>query len=278
MKQIIKSTILLGTLTGLFLLIGYMIGGRQGMYVALGFSALTNIGAYWFSDKLVLSMQGAKPADPELHKNLIATVQELATADGLPMPKVYVVDTPIPNAFATGRSPSHAAVAATTGILQLLDHSELRGVLAHELGHVKNRDILISSIAATAAGAISVLAQMAFFMGGGDREDRGGNPLALLAMLILAPLAATLIQLAISRSREYLADEYGARIIGDGDPLARALTKLRDYKDTHKLVPSPQQEASAHLMFANLFSSKGLASLFSTHPDMNERIARLNKL
>lgn len=282
MKQIIKSTLLLGALTSLFLFVGYMIGGRQGMYIALGFSALTNIGAYWFSDKLVLSMQGAKRADPTLHKDLIATVQELASVDGLPMPAVYVVDSPVPNAFATGRSPSHAAVAATTGILTLLDHSELRGVLAHELGHVKNRDILVSSIAATAAGAISVIAQMAYFggsmMGGGNREDRGSNPIGLLATLILAPLAATLIQLAISRSREYLADEYGARVMGDGDPLARALTKLRDFKSQHKIPASPKEEATAHLMFANMFNSGALAGLFSTHPDMNDRIARLNKL
>jgi heat shock protein HtpX len=279
MKQIIKSTLLLGALTSLFLFIGYMVGGRQGMYIALGFSALTNIGAYWFSDKLVLSMQGAKRADPSLHKDLIATVQELASVDGLPMPAVYVVDSPVPNAFATGRSPKHAAVAATTGILALLDHSELRGVLAHELGHVKNRDILVSSIAATAAGAISMIAQMAFFMGGSsDREDRGSNPLALIAMLLLAPLAATLIQLAISRSREYLADEYGARVIGDGDPLARALAKLRDFKSQHKISASPQQEATAHLMFANMFNGGALAGLFSTHPDMNDRIERLNKL
>lgn len=281
MKQIVKSTLLLGALTSLFLFIGYMIGGQQGMYIALGFSALTNIGAYWFSDKLVLGMQGAKPADPHEHKRIIAIVQELALAESMPMPKVYVVNNPIPNAFATGRSPAHAAVAVHTGILNLLTDAELRGVLAHELGHVKNRDILVSSIAATAAGAISVLAQMAYFggamFGGGDDEDRGMNPIGLIAMLILAPLAASLIQLAISRSREYLADEFGARVSGNGEPLASALEKMRDFKGNYKIAASPRDEATAHLMFVNMFNAGAFAGLFSTHPNIDDRIARLRK-
>ena len=275
MKQAFKSTSLLGLLTGIFLVVGYSIGGQKGMFVALGFSVLTNIGSYWFSDSIVLKMQGAKAVGRSEAPELYAIVEELSTKDGIPMPKVYVVDSPIPNAFATGRSPSHAAVAANTGILNLLTKDELRGVLAHELGHVKNRDILVSGIAATAAGAISVLAQMAYY--GGDSREKG-NPVGSLAMLLLAPLAATLIQLSISRSREYLADEHGARLVGDGEPLARALAKLRDLKAGHNIPASPADQATAHMMFVNMFNTGLLSSLFSTHPNIDDRIARLNKL
>lgn len=281
MKQILKSTLLLGLLTGIFLVVGYSIGGQKGMLIALGLSALTNIGSYWFSDSIVLKMQGAKAVDKSQAPELYAIIEELSTKDGIPMPKVYIVDSPIPNAFATGRSPSHAAVAANTGILSLLTKDELRGVLAHELGHVKNRDILVSGIAATAAGAISVLAQMAYYGGaifsGGDAREKG-NPIGSLAMLILAPLAATLIQLSISRSREYLADEHGAQLVGDGDPLARALTKLRDFKAGHNIPASPADQATAHMMFVNMFNGGAISSLFSTHPNIDDRIARLNKL
>lgn len=281
MKQVFKTTLLLAGLTGLFLVVGYALGGQRGMYAALVFSALTNFASYWFSDKIVLKMQRATEVGAGEHPELYGAVQELSTAAGIPMPRVYIVDNPVPNAFATGRSPRHAAVAATTGILGLLTPSELRGVLAHELGHVKNRDILISSVAATAAGAISMLAQMAYFTGGmfgGSDEEGSSNPLGGLAMLIVAPIAASLIQLAVSRSREYHADEFGAHIVGDGDPLANALTKLRDFKESYRIPASPNDEATAHLMFANMFNAGGLVSLFSTHPDINDRIARLGKL
>ena len=283
MKQILKTTILLGFLTGLFLTIGYAIGGQKGLYYALGLSALTNFASYWFSDKMVLKMQGAKQVDRADAPDLYAVVEELSSKDNLPMPKVYVMDSPVPNAFATGRNMNHAAVAATSTILRMLTKDELRGVIAHELSHVKNRDILISTIAATTAGAISVLAQMAYYtgalFGSRDGNNRGSNPIGTLAMLIIAPLAATLIQLSISRSREYLADESGAHLIGGGEPLARALIKLRDFKEGNVVQPGAFDQATAHLMLVNMFTGGNfLSSLFSTHPDINTRIARLNKL
>jgi heat shock protein HtpX len=279
MKQIFKTTILLGLLTGLFMAVGYFIGGQQGMLIALGFAAITNIGMYWFSDSIVLKMQGAKPLEDGQYPQVARIVQELATNDGLPMPKLYYIDTPIPNAFATGRSPSHAAVAVTMGIVGILTDAELKAVLAHELGHVKNRDMLVSTIAATVAGAISYLAQMAFFMGGSRDDDGNSNPLAALAMLILAPLAAVLIQMAVSRSREFLADEHSANVLHGGQDLANALRKLETFKQSvPPIQPSPSEQASAHLMFTNMFSANGLASLFSTHPSTEARIARLEKV
>lgn len=279
MKQIFKTTVLLGLLTGLFMAVGYFIGGQQGMLVALGFAAVTNVGMYWFSDSIVLKMQGAKPIEDGQYPQVSRIVQELATNDGLPMPKLYYVDTPIPNAFATGRSPSHAVVAVTTGIVGILSDAELKAVLAHELGHVKNRDMLVSTVAATVAGAISYLAQMAFFMGGSRDEDGNSNPLAALAMLILAPLAAVLIQMAVSRSREFLADEHSAHVLNGGGDLASALSKLEHFKQSvPPIEPTPAEQASAHLMFANMFSTAGLASLFSTHPSTEARIARLKKI
>jgi heat shock protein HtpX len=279
MKQIFKTTFLLALLTGLFMAVGYFIGGQQGMLIALGFAAVTNIGMYWFSDSIVLKMQSAKPIEEGQYPQVVRIVQDLATRDGLPMPKLYYVDTPIPNAFATGRSPSHAAVAVTMGIVGILTDAELKAVLAHELGHVKNRDMLVSTIAATVAGAISYLAQMAFFMGGSRDEEGNSNPLAALAMLILAPLAAVLIQMAVSRSREFLADEHSANVLNGGSDLASALMKLENFK--HSVPPieaSPAEQASAHLMFANMFSANGLASLFSTHPSTEARIARLKNI
>lgn len=278
MKQVFKTTLLLGLLTGLFMAIGYFVGGQKGMLFALGIAAVTNLGMYWFSDSIVLKMQGAKPLESGQYPQVTRIVQELATNDGLPMPKLYYVDTPIPNAFATGRSPSHAAVAVTTGIVGLLTDNELKAVLAHELGHVKNRDMLVSTIAATVAGAISYLAQMFYFMGGSsDDEDR--NPLVGLALIILAPLAAGLIQMAVSRSREFLADEHSAHVLHGGNDLANALRKLEGFKQAvPPIQPSPAEQASAHLMFANMFSTAGLASLFSTHPSTEARIARLQEI
>ena len=280
MKQIFKTTILLGILTGLFMGIGYWLGGSGGALIALGIAAVMNFGMYWFSSSLVLKMQKAKPLDESNNPEIVSIVRELAAADNLPMPKLYYVETPIPNAFATGRSPKHAVVAVTTGITQILNRDELKAVLAHELGHVKNRDMLVSAIAATVAGAITFLAEMAFWTGaifGSDEE--GGNIFGTLAMIILAPLAATIIQLAISRSREFLADQHGARLVGSGKDLASALHKLENFKEAAgPIKPSPIQEASAHLMFANMFSKAGLAGLFSTHPSTKARVERLNRL
>jgi heat shock protein HtpX len=283
MKQLLTTTALLGLLTGLFLAVGYMVGGQSGALIALLLAAVTNFGMYWFSGTLVLKMQKAIPLseypDQHVQATITRAVRELTAADNLPMPKLYVVDTPLPNAFATGRGPKHAAVAATTGILDILTDDELKAVIGHELGHVKNRDMLVSTIAATVAGAISFIAQMAFWggalFGGGDEESP--NPFAAMAMLILAPLAASLIQLAVSRSREYAADQHGKKLMGgDGRDLANALRKLENFKrQAPPVEPTPAQQSSAHLMFANMFTMRGLGALFSTHPSTEQRIARL---
>lgn len=277
MKQIFKTTMLLAALTGLFMAVGSLVGGRSGALIALVIAGFMNMGMYWFSDSLVLKMQRAQPLGnkyPEVKR----IITELATHDGLPMPKLYWVDTPIPNAFATGRSPSHAAVAVTSGIMDILNEKELRAVLAHELGHVKNRDMLVSTIAATVAGAISFIAQFAMFAGGSSDDD-APNPIALIAMMIFAPLAAALIQMAVSRSREYLADEHSADVLHGGRDLASALTKLENFKaSVPPLRASPSQETTNHLMFANMFSMQGMASLFSTHPSTADRIKRLQQL
>jgi len=272
----LKTTVLLAAMTGLFMGIGYLVGGQSGALVALGFAAIVNFGTYWFSDKLVLKMQGATPLDETKYPQIRRMVQEITELDGMPMPKLYYVDTPIPNAFATGRSHSHAVVAVTAGIMQILSDKELYAVLAHEIGHVKNYDMLISTIAATLGGAISYIAQMAFFFGGND-EDGNSNPIAAIAIMILAPLAATIIQLAVSRSREFGADAHSRQITnGDGHYLAQALQKLENVKPAmQNYRPSPNEEATAHLMFTNMFNMQGLSSLFSTHPSTEARIARL---
>ncbi|HPQ82144.1 MAG TPA: zinc metalloprotease HtpX [Candidatus Saccharimonas sp.] len=277
MTQILKTTLLMGGLTGLFMFVGYLFGGQSGMLMALGFASLTNIGMYWFSDSLVLKMQGAQPLNDQ-YPEVKRIVTDLAQRENMPMPALYYVDTPIPNAFATGRSPRHAAVAVTSGIMEILDERELRAVLAHELGHVKNRDMLVSTIAACLAGAISYIAQFAFMFGGGDREN-GGNPIAAIAAALLAPFAAMIIQMAISRSREFLADQHSAKVLHDGDALASALMKLDSWKQqVPPIQPTPNEQALSPLMFANMFSAQGLASLFSTHPSTAARVARLKKL
>lgn len=263
-------------MTGLFMGVGYWLGGQSGALLALGIAAVMNFGTYWFSDKLVLKMQGATPLDEVRYPQVRKMVEQITTRDGLPMPRLYYVDTPVPNAFATGRSHNHAVVAVTAGIMEILNDKELYAVLAHEIGHVKNYDMLVSTIAATIGGAISYLAQMAFFFGGGDR-DGDSNPLAAIAMMILAPLAATLIQLAVSRSREFGADAHSKEILGgDGRDLASALQKLESVKPAlrnHR--PTPNEEATAHLMFTNMFTMQGLSSLFSTHPSTEARVSRL---
>ncbi|MBV9353994.1 MAG: zinc metalloprotease HtpX [Chloroflexi bacterium] len=279
MNNTIKTTLLLGVLTGLFLLIGDVLGGRQGMILALGFAVVTNLGAYWFSGDIALRMARAREVSPQEAPDLYSVVQDVATAAHLPMPKVAIIESPQPNAFATGRDDKHAVVAVTTGILSLLDRDELMGVLAHELGHVRNHDILIASIAATVAGAITMLARLAGFgmmFGGYGGRDRNGGGLEALAMLILAPIAAALIQFAISRSREYGADQTGAAIMGNPDALASALEKL-DWasRRTPAMQVSP---AAASLFIVNPLRGANLAGLFSTHPPIEERIKRLRAM
>lgn len=273
----IKTTILLTILTLMLIFIGDMIAGRNGMIFALVFAAVMNVGAYWFSDKLVLAIYRAKEIPESESPMLHRVVERLAMKAGLPKPKVYYVPSPAPNAFATGRDPKHAAVAVTDGILRLLNEDELEGVLGHELSHVKNRDTLISAIAATIAGAIVMLANMAkwalIFGGWGSRsDDRDSNPFGVLALAILAPLAATIVQLAISRSREYLADASAARIVGTPMGLVSALRKL---EGASRRVPLNANPATAHMFIVNPLSGKSFLTLFSTHPPIEDRIERL---
>jgi heat shock protein HtpX len=279
-----RTTILLAALTALVVWIGHMFGGANGAVIALVLAGAMNFFSYWFSDKIVLKMYGAQEISANDDPELYGIVRELAGRAGLPMPRVYVIPEETPNAFATGRNPEHAAVAVTQGIRRILDKRELAGVLAHELTHVKNRDILISSIAATLAGAISYLAHMAQWaaiFGGGsrDREEGGSNIFGLLFMMIVAPLAAMLIQMAVSRSREYMADAGGAKVSGDPLALASALRKLHMGAQNIPLqVSNATASSTAHMFIVNPLSAGGLANLFSTHPAMEERIARLEAM
>jgi heat shock protein HtpX len=277
MNNSLKTVLLLGLLSGILLAIGELLGGSQGLVTAFGFAVLMNFVSYWFSDKIVLKMYRAQEVGPD-HKLSVIT-RRLATQANLPMPKVYVIPDMSPNAFATGRNPSHAAVAATQGILQLLSEQELEGVIAHELAHVKNRDILISSVAATVAAAIMMLARMAQFaaiFGGGHRDDReGSNPFALIATIILAPIAAMLVQAAISRSREFVADAVGAKIAGTPYGLMNALRKL---EGASKQIPLNANPATAHMFIIKPFSAGALLSMFSTHPPTEQRIQALMNL
>src|ERR1017187_172910 len=273
-----KSTLLLVSLMLVLLFLGEWIGGQNGMILAFVISVAMNFTAYFYSDKLALAMYHAKPATREELPRAYEIVERLTQKDGIPTPKIYVIPTESPNAFATGRNPQHASVAVTHGILGLLTDEELEGVLAHELGHVKNRDILTSSIAATLAGAITLIARMGYWAslfggyGGGDRRERGGGGLGALLMIIVAPIAATLIQLAISRSREYEADATGAHTTGNPYALARALQKIEDYA---KRVPLQASPSTAHLFIIAPLIGGGIGSLFSTHPPTKERIRRL---
>ena len=270
----LKTALLLGLLSGMLLFIGDLLGGQNGIVIAFIFAAVMNLGSYWFSDKIVLRMYRAQQVGPE--HPLYRLTERLAQRGGLPMPKVYIIPDPSPNAFATGRNPNHAAVAATQGIMQVLTEHELEGVIAHELAHVKHRDILISSVAATIAAAIMMVARMAMYAGmfGGGRDDRegGSNPIALIAMIFLAPLAAGLIQAAISRSREFAADAGGASIAGTPYGLADALRKI---DAASKRVPMDANPATAHMFIVKPFSGQGLMSLFSTHPPTEARIRAL---
>ena len=274
----LKTTLLLGLLTGLIVVCGRLLGGTSGMVIALGLAATMNLVSYWFSDKIVLARYRAQPVEPAAAPRLHAIVDRLVARAGLPKPKLYVLPEAAPNAFATGRNPAHAAVAVTRGLLDQMSDEEIEGVLAHELAHVKNRDILISSVAATIAGAISVLGSMARFgaifggMGGNGRDERGGSALELLVMAIVAPLAALIIQMAVSRSREYAADATGAQIAGNPYGLARALEKLDQL--SHR-VPLDATPATSHMFIVMPWSGRSFLSLFSTHPPIAERIRRL---
>jgi len=278
----LKTFFLMVGLMALFLLIGNVMGGRTGMEYAFLLACGMNIFSYWFSDKMVLAMYRAKPVPETDDTGLVRTVRRLAHKASIPMPRVYIIESDVPNAFATGRNPQHAAVAATTGILDILNEHELEGVLGHELTHVLHRDILISTIAATFAGAIMMLRQMAWFgamfggLGRRDRENRGGG-LELLVVMIVAPLAATLIQLAISRSREFDADKGGAQLTGDPLSLASALSKI-SVGNAHAQVPLTTNPATAHLFICNPLKGEGLMALFSTHPPTAERIRRLEAM
>ena len=275
MFNMMKTAVLMAAITALFMLIGRWIGGQAGMMLALVVALGMNVFSYWFSDKIVLKMYNAREVDETSAPQFVAMVRELAQRADIPMPRVYIIDEQAPNAFATGRNPSHAAVAATTGILRALSPRELRGVMAHELAHVKHRDILISTISATMAGAIGMLANFAMLFGGRDDEGRPVNPIAGLLVALLAPLAASLIQMAISRAREFEADRGGAEISGDPEALATALQKIHRYAQGIPMEAAERHPETAQMMIMNPLSAGGIRGLFSTHPSTEERVERL---
>ncbi|WP_319778002.1 zinc metalloprotease HtpX [Maridesulfovibrio sp.] len=276
MTSQIKTFFLLAALTAIILFLGGLMGGRTGLVIAFGFAIFMNVGSYWYSDKIVLSMYKARQLSANDAPQVYAMVKELAANAGIPTPRLYVIDQDAPNAFATGRNPENAVVAVTSGIMRILTPEELRGVIAHEIGHITNRDILIQSVAAVLAGAIMMIANMmqwaAIFGFGGDDEEGGTNPLAAILIAILAPIAASLIQMAISRSREYLADSTGARISGTPKALASALYKL---DATARNIPMDANPATENMFIVNPFSGGNMANWFSTHPSTEDRIARL---
>ena len=279
-KNAFKTVLLLGGLTALLLAGGELIGGRQGLYMGLVISALMNFVSYFFSEKIALATYQAQPVteteNPEAYRRVAPMVRNLCHRMGLPMPRLWLIEDDSPNAFATGRNPSHASVAFTTGILKVMSDNELEGVVAHELGHVLHRDILISSVAAMLAGTITFLARMAFWFGGSrDDDNRGGSPIAAIAMMILAPIAAMLIQMAISRSREFDADAASAKYVGSPYPLVNGLQKLETWS---KRIPMDASPSTAHLFIIKPFSGQSLMRLFSTHPSTEERIARLQAM
>jgi heat shock protein HtpX len=279
MGNTFKTIFLLGTLTGLLVVFGNYFGGTQGMMIAFLFALLMNVGAYWFSDKIVLRMYRARQVTEAEAPELVSLVRSLSQRARLPMPKVWIVPSPAPNAFATGRNPEHAAVAVTEGLLQIMNRDQLEGVLAHELGHITNRDTLISAVAATLAGVIMMLANMArwaaFFGGGRDDEDRGGGVVGLLVMAILAPIAALLIQTAISRTREFVADATAAHLTKKPLALASALERLQMAAER---IPLDANPATSHLFIVNPLSGRSLLRLFSTHPSVEERVKRLRAI
>lgn len=274
----LKTTVLMAAILALFMIVGGLIGGKSGMLMALLFGGAMNLFAYWNSDKMVLRMYNAQEVDEQSAPELYGMVRELAANAGLPMPRVYVIEEDQPNAFATGRNPEHAAVAATTGIMRILSYRELRGVMAHELAHVQNRDILISTISATMAGAISALANFAMFFGGRDEDGRPVNPIAGILVAILAPIAASLIQMAISRAREFDADAGGAAISKDPLALADALAKIEAYAQGIPMYTAENHPETAQMMIINPLTGGGLDNLFRTHPRTQDRIARLHDI
>ncbi len=279
MTNQLKTGILLGLLTALILIFGRLLGGQTGLAFAFVLAIIMNVGSYWFSDRIVLSMYRAKEVSPQEAPQLHSVVQELSEEAKIPKPRVYIMPEQAPNAFATGRNPKHGVVAVTQGIMQLLSMDELKGVLAHELGHIRNRDILIQTVAATLAGVIMFVSSMVkwaaiFGMGGNDEE--GGNPFLAIVLAIIAPIAAMLIQMAISRSREYLADQTGARLARNPNALASALEKLDAYSQRVRMHHG--NAATAHMFIVNPFSGQSLANLFSTHPPIQERIQRLRSM
>ncbi len=275
MFNIMKTAMLMAAITALFMLMGQWLGGEMGMLLALAVALAMNFFSYWFSDSIVLKMYKAREVDDATAPQFVGMVRELATRAGLPMPKVYLIDEAAPNAFATGRNPAHAAVAATTGIIRALSERELRGVMAHELAHVKHRDILISTISATMAGAIGMLANFGMMFGGRGSDGRPSNPIAGIAVAILAPLAAALIQMAISRGREFEADRGGAEISGDPQALASALQKIQRFSQGQPMETAERHPETAQMMIMNPLSGGGLRGLFSTHPATEERVERL---
>jgi heat shock protein HtpX len=274
----LKTVILLATLTALFLFIGQAIGGETGLIIALIIAGAMNFASYWFSDKIVLRMYNAQEIGPADSPELYGIVAQVAQQGNIPMPRVYIIPEETPNAFATGRNPQHAAVAVTAGLMRMLDRRELTGVIAHEMGHVMNRDTLIMTVAASLAGALGYLAQFAFFFGGSssDDDDGGSNPIFAIVGLIIAAIAAPLIQMAISRSREFVADETGARLSGDPRALANALRKIES--GAQQIPIHSGNPATAHLFIINPFSGENISRLFSTHPSTRERIARLEAM
>jgi heat shock protein HtpX len=277
----LRTAILLAGLTAVFMVVGYLIGGANGALIAFFVAAATNFVTYWNADRLVLSMHGAQEVDENTAPELVQLVAELADRAGLPIPRVYIMENPQPNAFATGRNPQNAAVAATTGLVNMLSRNEIAGVISHELAHIKNRDTLLMTITATIAGAISMLAQFGMFFGGGHRDSNGNSGMGVigtLVMVVLAPLAAMLVQMAISRTREYAADNMGARISGDPAALASALAKIDAAAHEIENIPAEQNPATAHLFIINPLSGARMDNLFSTHPATENRIAALAQL
>ncbi len=279
--NVIKTSILMAGLTALLIVAGGSLGGQTGLMIALLFALVMNVGSYWFSDQIVLKMYNAEEAGPQTAPELYQIVADLSQKAGLPMPRVYLINDDTPNAFATGRNPEHAAVAATTGIMRILSRDELAGVMAHELAHVKHRDTLIGTVSATIAGTISGLASMAqwaMIFGMGRNNENGGGGFASILMMILAPIAASLIQMAISRSREFAADAEGARISGKPMGLANALRKMQAMNQQHPMHAADAHPATAHMFIINPLSVRSLGQLFSTHPETTERIRRLEAM
>jgi heat shock protein HtpX len=278
MLNFFRTSVLLAALTALFMAVGYLVGGQSGMLIAFVVAALTNLFGYWNADKLVLRMQNAYPVDARQQPDLHRTVEGLSQRAGIPTPKLYVIDTDQPNAFATGRNPENAAVAVSSGLLRYLEPREVAAVISHELAHIKNRDTLTMTITATFAGAISMLAQFGLFFGGGNSRNNPLGPIGVLLAVLVAPLAAAMVQMAVSRTREYEADKHGAQIIGDPLALASALSKISQLSQRTVNVGAERNPAQAHMYIFNPLSGQRMDNLFSTHPDVHNRIAALQKL